>query len=150
VKPVVIIAISVVCSVVVVIAVLSIIGVNLGETSISESPIIEIPILQTGEELIMGSGDKICCEKYQIIHQVLGETVFMPDDMTDQYIIKNYRENPKFIEECSRLVTQMNKTPIKQKYEPLTDDEYRELQSVFKIVCRLAAFEETPPPYSPP
>jgi len=105
---------------------------------------------EQGEELIMPSGDKICCEKYQMIHQVLAETVLMPDDMTDQYIIKNYRENPKFIEECSRLVTQMNKTPIKQKYEPLTDDEYRELQGVFKIVCRLAAFEETPPPYSPP
>ena len=141
-KPIAIIAISVVCSVVAVITVLSIIGVNLGETSISESPIIEIPILQTGEELRMASGEKICCEKYVIIHQVLLETAFMGEDMGWRYVIKNYRDDPAYNEECSRLWVQMKKTPIKQKYEPLTDDEYRELQSVFQQACHNAVFTD--------
>ena len=136
-KPIAIIAISVVCSVVAVIAVLSIIGVNLGETSITQKSIFETP-----EELIMASGEKICCEKYVIIHQVLLETAFMGEDMGWRYVIKNYRDDPAYNEECSRLWVQMKKTPIKQKYEPLTDDEYRELQSVFQQACHNAVFTD--------
>ena len=106
-------------------------------------------MVETPEELRIASGEKICCEKYQLVHQVLLETFLMDEDTAGWYIIDNYKENPKFKEECSRLWTQMTKNPIKQKYEPLTDDEYRELQSVFQLACRFADFPK-PPPYSPP
>jgi len=133
----VIIAISVVCSVVAVITVLSIIGVNLGETSITAKSIVETP-----EELIMASGEKICCEKYVIIHQVLLETVFMGEDTAFRYIIKNYRDDPAYNEECSRLWVQMKKWPIDPNIEPLSTDELLELRSVFGLACHHSIITE--------
>ena len=104
---------------------------------------------QKGEELILpATGEKICCDKYEVINEIMLETVLMPEETSNLYIVKNYKESTELKEECSRLYTQMSKNPIKQKYEPLTDDEYRALLDVFQWVCRIGF--EKPPPYSPP
>ena len=133
-KPIVIIAISVACSVIVVIAILSIVGVNFVETSLTERSIVEKP-----EELRLSSGEKIGTEKFVIIHQVLLETAFMGEEMGWRYVIKNYRDDPAYNEECTRLWYMMHDVSPKER---LSDEEIREILSVWHQACHNAIIKE--------
>jgi len=91
--------------------------------------------VDSGEEIRSQLGEKIGTEKYALIPQVLSETSSMEENQRFQYIIKNYRDNPAYNEECNRLFTQMKVLPPHDP-ERLTDDEYRVLINTWKFVCR--------------
>jgi len=113
VKPIVIIAISVVCSVVAI--------------GVIELIVYEVDF---GEQIIENS-----VERYVLIPQVLSETSSMEENQRFQYIVKNYRDNPAYNEECNRLFAEM-KVLLPHDPERLTDDEYRVLINTWKLVCR--------------
>ena len=112
-KPIAIIAISVVCS-------------------IAAIGVIELLVYEVdfGEQIIENSA-----ERYVLIPQVIQETVSMNEDQRFRYIIKNYRDNPAYNEECNRLFAEM-KPLLPHDPERRTDDEYRVLIDTWGWVCR--------------
>jgi len=120
VKPIVIIAISVVCSVIAVIAVQSFSGVNFSDNVIFDS----------GELLRDRNGNEFGTEKFVLIPQIQEEIRFI-DDRTPltKYLEDNYKGNPTYNSECQRVVDEQNRNGTEYGVQ---------LWWIFKDVCRVA------------
>ena len=120
VKPVVIIAISVVCSVVAVIAVQSLSGVDFSEDIRIES----------GELLRDRNGQEFGTQKYVMLPKIQEETWIMHEGLQlSEYLVENYLGDPTYIAECQRVWD-----------EYLSGGDYNvELHWIVNNECRMAA-----------